>query len=170
MIKQDLIPVSFDVAAFAFPAEIVLVLVVLFMTGKTVHGQLFLEVCFMATAAFCSQMLAQQGILCFFAMVEQNLLPAFFQVAAFALGAITALMLVIFFVEGNARSRQFFLEYVALVAAGAFHFIMFPAQRIFGLSGMVENNCFPAFFHMAGFAFHTEITFVLVVFFMAGIA
>lgn len=45
---------------------------------------------------------------------------------------------------------------------------MFTAQRVFCVARMIENECFPAFIDVTGFAFCAEVAFVFIVFFMAG--
>ena len=59
--------------------------------------------------------------------------------------------------------------HIALVAAGAFHFIMLPAQWVLCLFGVVKNYVLPALFDVAGFALRTEVAFMLVILLMAGI-
>ena len=90
-------------ATFTLGAEIALVLIILFMTRVAVHRQLFFyDIALVTTAAARGQMLAQQGILGFFGVIEQDFLPALFDVATFTLHSKAPFMLVIFLMAGYA--------------------------------------------------------------------
>jgi hypothetical protein len=167
MIKQYLFPVAFNVATFTFLAKVTFVFVILFVAGGAIHRQLLFKVYLVATGARSSKVLAQQWIFGLFGMIKQYFFPASFQMATFAFWPQCTFMLVIFFVAGNTGCLQLFLVNIAFVTAGTFQFKVFPAQWIFGLLGMIENDFFPAFLDMTGFALWSEIAFVLVVFFVA---
>lgn len=101
MIEQNLFPASFGVATFTLRTEIALVLIILFMTRVAVHWQLFFyDITFVTTAAARGQMLAQQGILGFFGMIEQDFLPALLNVAGLAFLPEVAFMFIVFLVAG----------------------------------------------------------------------
>lgn len=103
-------------------------------------------------------------------MIEKNFLPSLFKVATFTFLSEVPLVLIILLMTGQAVCLQLFFMQIALMATGAFQFIMFPAQGVFCLLGMVEKNLFPALFHVARFAFRTKIAFMFVIFFVTGIA
>ena len=169
MVEQNFFPFSLDMATFAFGAKTAFVFIVFLVTGKTVHRQFFFgHIALVTATAFRGQMLAQQGIFGFFGMVEQDLFPALLKVTALAFLAEITLVRIIFLVAGKAGFLEFFFLYITLVTERAFQFFMFPEQGIFGLFCMVENDFFPAFFHVASFAFCPKVTLVLVVFFVTG--
>jgi hypothetical protein len=102
MIKDDLFPALVVVTGLALGSEFPLVplflVIVLFVTGKTIHLQLVLvQVAFVTRCAFDVPVLPAQRILGFLVVIKRNLFPATLDMAGLALGAELVLMYVIFF-------------------------------------------------------------------------
>lgn len=98
MVEQNFFPSFFKVAAITFRAETTFMFVIFFMTRYTASLQFFLvQISLMAAGAFEFMMFKEQGILCLFCMVEQNVFPALFYVTRFAFRAEITFVLVILF-------------------------------------------------------------------------
>lgn len=94
--------------------------------------------------------------------------PVAHVVAGFACRSQFALMYIFLFMARPAIGLGV-LECRSCVTLFALHQKMFADQREYGFS-MIEGGLFPGFFLVAGFAFLAFLAFVLVIFFMAGIA
>lgn len=96
------------VAGFAFPPLLAFVFVILLVTRETIGLQFVLvQVTFVTADAFCIPVFAQQRVFGFLVMVEDNLFPAFFDMASFAFRTKAALMLIVFFMARKAIHLQF---------------------------------------------------------------
>jgi hypothetical protein len=148
MIKNSLSPDFFHVASFTFQTIVTLVLVIILVAGLASHLQLvFIQVAFVAAAAFCLFVLTDEWIFGFLVMIKQDIFPAPLGVARFTLLSKTALVLVIFLVTGiTLRGRIF--KFVLNVATDAFHIFMFEMQWVLGFV-VIKAGGFPAFFHVA---------------------
>ena len=164
VVEQNFFPTLFDMAGFALRPEGTFVFVVLGVTRVTGHLQLvFIQIPFVATCALCLAVLPQQRIFGLLIVVEQNFFPAFFEVAGFALRPECALVFVVLGVARVAGHLQLVFIQIPFVATGALRLTVFPQQRILGLLVVVEQNLFPAFLDVAGFAFWPKVSFVFVV-------
>jgi hypothetical protein len=173
MIEQDLFPIAFNVASLALGSEVALVLVVLLVTcvATLVRYLVLIDIALMTAGTLGLFVFSQQRIFGLLVMIEQDFLPVALDVAAFALGSKTTLVLVILLVTRIAGGRlDLVLIEVTLMTAGTLGILVFSNQRVFGLLVMIEQDFLPVLFDVAGFTLGTEVTLVFVVLLMARVA
>jgi len=79
---------------------------------------------------------------------------------------------VFFSVAGITGCRRFVLVEIemACVTTLAREAFVFVSQRVFGLTGVIEDDLFPMLVGMTGFALLTVVSFVCIVLLMTGVA
>ena len=164
-------PILFAMAFLAFVPEGGSVDVVFLMAGIAVGRRLvFVQRALVAAVALGISMIALEGVRRVAIVLKEQRLPIPFGVAAFALLAVPAFVLVVFLVARDAVDRGFVLIELSLMAGVAGGRDMPSPQRIFRVKVVVECDGLPVVLSMTRFAFLSVRPFVLVDFFVTGIA
>lgn len=169
VIEEQRLPVPFGVAALALFAESPLVGIALLMAGVTVGRRLiFIEVPLMAGGAGGRDMLSPQWIPSVQLVIEGDCFPVVRPVASLTLFTVGPFMFVVLFVTGI-TIHWGILEGRRQMALFAFYLGVFAHQWETSLV-VVERRFLPRPVSVAVLALCALLPFMLVIFFMAGIA
>ena len=117
VLKEEHFPIPFGVTAFTLLGKLPLMLVVFFVTGKTIDRRLvFVEIPCMARLALCRPVLPPQRIHRIVVVLKEEHFPIPFGVTAFTLLGKLPLMLVVLLMAGVAVDRSLILVQVPLMA------------------------------------------------------
>jgi len=141
------------VAIFTLLTLLALVNIAGTMAGKTVLGQIGVNVPLVACFAGHFFMLSSQGKFRVLGMIKAYFLPFPRAMTVFTFPAISTLVFIINFVTAVTLFGQLFLVQNALVTRVAFHLAVPTLQWILGILVVIEDNVFPLLFVMTIVAF-----------------